>query len=97
MTTSDNYCLAATSVGLKPPGKKYITTMQITQFWTGTVLAFWYALFSPKGCFNNPGSRFAIWSVLAYVFPLIYLFTTFARTTYGSRNKSKTPVAKKID
>ncbi|KAF9364915.1 hypothetical protein BGX34_012087 [Mortierella sp. NVP85] len=80
---------AATSVGLKPPGKKYITTMQITQFWTGTVLAFWYALFAPKGCFTSPGSRFAIWSVLAYVFPLIYLFTTFARTTYGNRNKSK--------
>ncbi|KAF9289905.1 hypothetical protein BGZ68_008389 [Mortierella alpina] len=76
---------AATSIGVKPPGKKYITSMQITQFWTGTALAFWYELGSPKGCFTNPGSRFAIWTVLVYVFPLIYLFTAFARKMYGSR------------
>ncbi|KAG0244875.1 ELO family [Mortierella sp. GBAus27b] len=84
---------AATSIGLKPPGKKYITSMQITQFWTGTVLAFWYMLAAPKGCFTDAGSRFAIASVLAYVFPLIYLFTMFARTTYGNRNKARTSEA----
>ncbi|KAG0364534.1 ELO family [Gamsiella multidivaricata] len=78
---------AATSVGLKPPGKKYITSMQITQFWTGIALAIWYELGAPKGCFSNPGSRFAIWSVLVYVVPLIYLFTAFARKTYGDRVK----------
>ncbi|KAF9959215.1 hypothetical protein BGZ65_000717 [Modicella reniformis] len=81
---------AATTVGLKPPGKKYITSMQITQFWTGIVLAVWYDIGSPEGCFPNPGSRFAIRSVLAYVFPLIYLFTSFAKSTYGNKvNKSK--------
>ncbi|KAG0053820.1 hypothetical protein BGZ83_000364 [Gryganskiella cystojenkinii] len=78
---------AATSVGLKPPGKKYLTSMQITQFWVGTSLAFWYEIGAPKGCFTNPGSRFAIWSVLVYVFPLIYLFTAFARKMYGNRVK----------
>ncbi|KAF9114172.1 hypothetical protein BGX27_011528 [Mortierella sp. AM989] len=76
---------AATSVGLKPPGKKYLTSMQITQFWTGTALAFWYELGAPEGCFSNPGSRFAIWTVLAYVFPLIYLFMSFASKMYGDR------------
>ncbi|KAG0305162.1 hypothetical protein BGZ97_001216 [Linnemannia gamsii] len=79
---------AATSVGLKPPGKKYLTSMQITQFWTGTALAFWYEIGSPKDCFTNPGSRFAIWTVLAYVFPLIYLFTSFASKMYGNRVKA---------
>jgi len=79
---------AATSVGLKPPGKKYLTSMQITQFWVGTSLAFWYEIGAPKGCFSNAGSRFAIWTVLAYVFPLIYLFTAFARKMYGNRVKA---------
>ncbi|KAG0008152.1 hypothetical protein BGZ80_003803 [Entomortierella chlamydospora] len=78
---------AATSVGLKPPGKKYLTSMQITQFWTGVLLAFWYQLGAPEGCFSNPGSRFAIWTVLFYVFPLIYLFMAFASKMYGDRNK----------
>ncbi|KAF8941505.1 fatty acid elongase [Dissophora ornata] len=78
---------AATSVGLKPPGKKYITSMQITQFWTGIGFILWYEMGAPKGCFSNPGSRFAVWSVLVYVLPLIYLFTSFARQMYGNRTK----------
>ncbi|KAG0036969.1 hypothetical protein BGZ82_003390 [Podila clonocystis] len=83
------YCYyAATSIGLKPPGKKYLTSMQITQFWTGTSLALWYEIGAPAGCFVNPGSRFAIWATLAYVAPLIYLFTAFARKMYGSRAKA---------
>ncbi|CAO3571365.1 unnamed protein product [Mortierella alpina] len=86
---------AATSIGVKPPGKKYITSMQITQFWTGTVLAFWYELGAPKGCFSNPGSRFAIWTVLVYVFPLIYLFTAFARKMYGNRVRAAAAKGKK--
>ncbi|KAF9423742.1 hypothetical protein BGZ94_008193 [Podila epigama] len=76
---------AATSVGLKPPGKKYLTSMQITQFWSGIALALWYEVGAPAGCFENSGSRFAIWSTLAYVVPLIYLFTSFARKMYGKR------------
>ncbi|KAF9929549.1 hypothetical protein BGZ75_007563 [Mortierella antarctica] len=86
---------AATSIGVKPPGKKYITSMQITQFWTGTALAFWYEFGAPTGCFSNPGSRFAIWTVLVYVFPLIYLFTAFARKMYGSRIRAAAAKGKK--
>ncbi|KAF9580745.1 hypothetical protein BGW38_002483 [Lunasporangiospora selenospora] len=88
---------AATSIGLKPPGKKYITSMQITQFWTGIALALWYLLASPKGCFENPGSRFAIWSVIVYVLPLIALFLSFARQTYGkSKSTNAAAQAKKV-
>ncbi|KAG0257225.1 hypothetical protein BG011_004078 [Mortierella polycephala] len=86
---------AATSIGLKPPGKKYITSMQITQFWTGTLLAFWYELGAPEGCFSNPGSRFGIWTVLVYVFPLIYLFMAFAKNMYGKRDATAARRTKK--
>ncbi|KAF9438962.1 hypothetical protein BGZ76_002255 [Entomortierella beljakovae] len=86
---------AATSVGIKPPGKKYITSMQITQFWTGISLALWYLLGSPKGCFANPGSRFAIWANILYVLPLIYLFTSFARKMYGDKVKRAKAAADK--
>ncbi|KAG0260034.1 hypothetical protein DFQ27_003760 [Actinomortierella ambigua] len=79
---------AATAIGLKPPGKKYLTSMQITQFWTGIVTAMWYQLFAPKGCFENEGERFAIWTVMAYVVPLIYLFVAFARSMYGGAKRS---------
>ncbi|ORZ27060.1 ELO family [Lobosporangium transversale] len=85
---------AATSVGLKPPGKKYLTSMQITQFWTGSALALWYEIGAPEGCFSNPGSRFAIWANLSYVFPLTFLFLAFARKMYGDRGK-KTKVINK--
>ncbi|KAG0224939.1 hypothetical protein BGW41_004875 [Actinomortierella wolfii] len=85
---------AATAIGLKPPGKKYLTSMQITQFWTGIAIATWYQFFSPKGCFENPGQRAAIGTVMAYVVPLIYLFVSFARSMYGNKRSAAAPVTK---
>ncbi|KAJ1914944.1 hypothetical protein IWQ60_008616 [Tieghemiomyces parasiticus] len=69
-----------TSVGVHPPGKKYITTMQITQFFVGLILANAY-LFVPS-CLVNEGQRFAVYLNTVYLFPLIYLFVQFAINTY---------------
>lgn len=78
---------ALTSIGINPPGKKYLTSMQITQFLVGTTLAVSY-LFVPN-CLSTPGQKFAIAINVAYLCPLTYLFLDFARRTYSSARKSK--------
>ena len=74
---------AATSVGLHPPGKKYLTSMQITQFLVGITIAVSY-LFVP-GCIRTPGAQMAVWINVGYLFPLTYLFVDFAKRTYSKR------------
>ncbi|KAF9435952.1 hypothetical protein BGZ76_005173 [Entomortierella beljakovae] len=82
------YCYyALTCVGIHPPGKKYLTTIQITQFLTGTFLAFVYAML--PGCVTSRGAQMAIWITLGYIFPLIYLFVDFAKRTYSKRGALK--------
>ncbi|OAD65736.1 hypothetical protein PHYBLDRAFT_160780 [Phycomyces blakesleeanus NRRL 1555(-)] len=74
---------AMTCVGIHPPGKRYITTMQITQFLVGTTTAVSY-FFIPS-CLTTPGQHFGVAVNVAYLFPLTYLFVDFARKTYGKR------------
>ncbi|KAJ1976718.1 hypothetical protein H4R35_002579 [Dimargaris xerosporica] len=76
-----------TSIGIHPPGKKYITTMQITQFLVGITAAASFYFFS--GCPISTGHAFAIWLNIAYLFPLTYLFVEFAIKTYSKRSKAK--------
>lgn len=78
---------AATSIGFTPPGKKYLTSLQITQFFIGTTLAASY-LFVPN-CMKTPGQMVAIWVNVLYLLPLTYLFLDFARKMYGKRKASK--------
>ncbi|KAI9323096.1 ELO family [Dichotomocladium elegans] len=81
------YCYyAATSIGLHPPGKRYLTSIQITQFLVGMSLAVSY-LFVPN-CLDTPGQRFATSINVAYLLPLTYLFVDFARRTYTKRFNS---------
>lgn len=85
---------AATSIGLHPPGKRYLTSIQITQFLVGMSLAISY-LFVPN-CLDTPGQRFAVSINVGYLLPLTYLFVDFARKTYGKRLKAAAAeVAKK--
>ncbi|KAI9491649.1 ELO family [Zychaea mexicana] len=78
------YCYyAATSIGLHPPGKRYLTSIQISQFLVGMSLAISY-LFVPD-CVVSPGQRFAVFVNVGYLLPLTYLFVDFARRTYGKR------------
>ncbi|KAF9155340.1 hypothetical protein DFQ26_009778, partial [Actinomortierella ambigua] len=74
---------AATSIGLHPPGKKYLTSMQISQFLVGITIAVSY-LFVP-GCLPTKGMQMAVWINVGYLFPLTYLFVDFAKRTYSKR------------
>ncbi|PVU99407.1 hypothetical protein BB559_000729 [Furculomyces boomerangus] len=77
------YCYyTLTTLGFTPPGKKYITSMQITQFIIGIVYATYY-VFSPV-C-GNKYQRYATMINIIYVLPLIYLFVDFALKTYGPK------------
>jgi hypothetical protein len=79
---------ALTSVGIHPPGKKYITTMQITQFVVGFSVANSYFVV-PK-CVTGWGQKFALGITVLYLVPLTYLFVDFARKTYIKRQSKKT-------
>ncbi|KAI8371721.1 ELO family [Radiomyces spectabilis] len=74
---------AMTSIGLHPPGKRYLTSMQISQFLVGMSCALSY-LFLPN-CLATPGQKFAVILNVLYLLPLTYLFVDFARKTYGKR------------
>ncbi|KAI7870191.1 ELO family [Spinellus fusiger] len=74
---------AMTCVGIHPPGKRYLTSIQITQFLVGKSLAISY-LFFPS-CIRTPGQKFAVAVNVGYLLPLTYLFVDFARKTYGNR------------
>lgn len=82
---------AMTSIGLHPPGKQYLTTMQITQFLVGTALAISYPIV--PNCLQTPGQKFAVACTLIYIGPLIYLFVDFARKTYGKRKAASSKKA----
>ncbi|OZJ03148.1 hypothetical protein BZG36_03889 [Bifiguratus adelaidae] len=84
---------AATTLGLNPPYKQYITRLQLTQFFVGQCIGASYFLVSngpTRGgeCFTRAGPRFAIGSVMLYVAPLIWLFVEFARRIYGKRKQA---------
>jgi hypothetical protein len=79
---------ALTSVGIHPPGKKYITTMQITQFVVGVSVGISY--FVIPECLTSWGQKFALGTTILYLMPLTYLFVDFARKTYIKRQSKKT-------
>ncbi|CAG8744467.1 8376_t:CDS:2, partial [Cetraspora pellucida] len=74
---------ALTCIGINPPGKKYLTSMQITQFLIGTTIAFSYLFVD--NCLTNDGTVLATWINLVYLLPLIYLFVDFAKNTYSKK------------
>ncbi|KAG0302822.1 hypothetical protein BGZ98_007196 [Dissophora globulifera] len=81
------YCYyACTSIGLHPPGKKYLTSMQISQFLIGMSVAMTNLVI--PGCVVTHGAQLAVWVNVAYLFPLTYLFVDFARRTYSKRGGS---------
>ena len=68
---------ALTTVGIQPPGKKYLTTMQITQFLVGVCIASFY--FILPGCLRKQKGLetmelVAYASTISYVIPLTFLF-----------------------
>ena len=78
---------ALTTMGFHPPGKKYLTCLQISQFLLGMSMAVMY-LFTP-GCSETPGEQFTLKLNLSYLMPLTLLFVDFARKTYGRRQEAK--------
>ncbi|KAJ2083417.1 hypothetical protein H4R24_000796 [Coemansia sp. RSA 988] len=77
---------ALTAVGINPPGKQYLTSLQIFQFLFGQSFVLLY-LVTPK-CQSSSQSIW-LWALTAYLLPLIYLFVQFFSKTYNK--KSVTP------
>ncbi|KAI7828394.1 fatty acid elongase [Kickxella alabastrina] len=77
---------ALTVIGISPPGKQYLTSLQIFQFLFGQSVAVMYMLI--PGC-ETASQRTWVWILTAYLLPLIYLFVQFFVSTY------KKPVAPK--
>ncbi|KND04227.1 uncharacterized protein SPPG_01658 [Spizellomyces punctatus DAOM BR117] len=88
---------ALTTVGLRPPGKQYLTRMQITQFLVGGSIAITYPVI--PGCLKqldptqSASEQIAYAVVTAYLVPLTLLFVDFARRTYGGRSQKRIKVA----
>ncbi|KAJ2158427.1 hypothetical protein GGF46_003778 [Coemansia sp. RSA 552] len=78
---------ALTAMGYSPPGKKYLTHLQIFQFLVGLVFIALYITI--PGCLT-PLQRNLLFVMLSYLIPLIYLFVDFSIKTYGKKNKVKT-------
>ncbi|KAJ2345542.1 hypothetical protein GGF43_005193 [Coemansia sp. RSA 2618] len=77
---------ALTAMGYSPPGKKYLTHIQIFQFLIGLVFIALYITI--PGCLT-PLQRNLLFVMLSYLIPLIYLFVDFSIKTYGKKSKSK--------
>ncbi|KAJ2556687.1 hypothetical protein EV175_001834 [Coemansia sp. RSA 1933] len=78
---------ALTASGIRPPGKRLLTSSQIFQFIFGISCCLFY-VFCP-GC-QNDRQKIAIYINLAYLFPLLGLFVSFFVNTYSKASK---PVA----
>ncbi|KAJ3320781.1 hypothetical protein HDU76_000225 [Blyttiomyces sp. JEL0837] len=81
---------ALTTLGIRPPGKQYLTTMQISQFLIGGSFALSYVLI--PGCLKRQKGLetleiLAYISTIGYLVPLTYLFVDFAKRTYASFGK----------
>ncbi|KAJ2454156.1 hypothetical protein EV183_001758 [Coemansia sp. RSA 2336] len=77
---------ALTAMGYSPPGKKYLTHLQIFQFLIGLVFIGLYITI--PGCLT-PLQRNLLFVMLSYLIPLIYLFVDFSIKTYGKKAKVK--------
>ncbi|KAJ2499056.1 hypothetical protein GGH96_003848 [Coemansia sp. RSA 1972] len=69
-----------TALGIKPPGKQLLTSLQISQFYIALTAGAAYAVL--PGCQNGAQTVFT-YIFVAYILELIRLFTQFARKTYG--------------
>ncbi|KAJ2705788.1 hypothetical protein FB645_002169 [Coemansia sp. IMI 203386] len=78
---------ALTAMGYSPPGKKYLTHLQIFQFLIGLVFIALYITI--PGCLTSL-QRNLLFVMLSYLIPLIYLFVDFSIKTYGKKKKVKT-------
>ncbi|KAJ1820977.1 hypothetical protein LPJ56_001232 [Coemansia sp. RSA 2599] len=74
-----------TALGFKPPGKKILTSMQISQFYIALSAGVLYAVL--PGC-QDTLQRVFTYVFVAYIVELIRLFTDFARKTYAPRADS---------
>ncbi|KAJ2702154.1 hypothetical protein H4R19_005380 [Coemansia spiralis] len=81
---------ALTTAGIRPPGKRLLTSSQIFQFVFGLAICTFYA-FCP-GC-ETDRQRIAIYINMAYLFPLLGLFVKFFVSTY-LRNGTGSPSKK---
>ncbi|KAI5189873.1 hypothetical protein NEMIN01_0736 [Nematocida minor] len=89
---------AMTVIGIRPPFKRVITFMQITQFFVG--LFFGVVYMANPSCFSpDPVIRFYQYSAIAfniiYVIILIGLFINFERQTYRKSSAPKEAVVQK--
>ncbi|KAJ2785542.1 hypothetical protein H4R18_000487 [Coemansia javaensis] len=73
---------ALTTCGIRPPGKRLLTSSQIFQFLFGISCCLFYT-FCP-GC-QTDHQKIAIYINLAYLFPLLGLFVSFFAKTYLRR------------
>ncbi|KAJ1767536.1 hypothetical protein EV179_004626 [Coemansia sp. RSA 487] len=73
---------ALTALGFNPPGKQYLTSLQIFQFLFGQAVVIVYFLI--PGCLK-PAQRTWPLIMTAYLLPLIYLFAQFFKQTYTGK------------
>ncbi|KAJ1966355.1 hypothetical protein GGI12_000135 [Dipsacomyces acuminosporus] len=71
---------ALTALGFKPPGKRIITRIQISQFYIALAAGFVYLLL--PDCQSATQRVFTYWFI-PYIIELIRLFNEFARKTYS--------------
>ncbi|KAJ1823344.1 hypothetical protein GGH91_003264 [Coemansia sp. RSA 2671] len=77
---------ALTAIGISPPGKQYLTSLQIFQFLFGQSFIIFYLL---KPACQTASQRTWLWIMTAYLLPLIYLFVQFFSKTYKKDAKPK--------
>ncbi|KAJ2410569.1 hypothetical protein J3F80_000428 [Coemansia sp. RSA 2526] len=78
---------ALTVAGINPPGKQYLTTLQICQFLFGQACILVY--FGMSNC-QTPSQGIWLWVMTGYLLPLIVLFVQFFTKTYTARTHKKT-------
>ncbi|KAJ2019732.1 hypothetical protein IW146_004622 [Coemansia sp. RSA 922] len=84
---------ALTAAGMRPPGKRLLTSSQIFQFVFGIGICLFY-LFCPE-C-QNDRQKLAVYINLAYLFPLLGLFLSFFVRTYLSTDTSASSAKKAV-
>ncbi|KAJ2720387.1 hypothetical protein GGI07_004627 [Coemansia sp. Benny D115] len=75
-----------TALGFSPPGKKLLTSMQISQFYIALSAGIIYCVL-PE-C-QDVSQKVFTYVFIGYIIELIRLFTQFARQTYGAKNQQK--------
>ncbi|KAJ2001180.1 hypothetical protein GGI04_003842 [Coemansia thaxteri] len=75
-----------TALGFNPPGKQYLTSLQIFQFLFGQSFIVVYLLL--PSC-QSASQRMWLWILTSYLLPLIYMFVQFFTQTYKKDDKAK--------